>query len=197
MQLPPSFTAGVKERLPNCMFASNPCRYALVRVLHARQPLHSRAHYCRIRFYTQEIVVFRADTFSRIRRHCVVPPVDTEPQLQQLVATICEQAHLCPLPLTVQPVYWDYDHALRLYPLPDVVSCVARATTTNSCRWYTPRPTDGITFVRTPLCVCVCRSYSQTTATSTMWHSKIAQCSTQAAFRASQVSSCTGQQHTK
>lgn len=38
-----------------------------------------------------------------------------------LVQTLCDQAHLCPLPLTVQPVYWPYDHALRLYPLPDLL----------------------------------------------------------------------------
>jgi DNA polymerase epsilon subunit 2 len=35
--------------------------------------------------------------------------------------TLLEQGHLCPLPLTVQPVYWDFDYALRLYPLPTVV----------------------------------------------------------------------------
>ena len=65
--------------------------------------------------------MFRADTFSRIRRHCVVPPATTETPLRQLVRSMLEQAHLCPLPLSVQPVYWDYDYALRLYPLPDVV----------------------------------------------------------------------------
>ena len=31
------------------------------------------------------------------------------------------QAHLCPLPLHVSPVYWAYDYTLRLYPLPDLL----------------------------------------------------------------------------
>jgi hypothetical protein len=31
------------------------------------------------------------------------------------------QAHLCPLPISAQPVYWQYDHALRLAPLPDAL----------------------------------------------------------------------------
>ena len=31
------------------------------------------------------------------------------------------QAHLAPLPLSVQPVYWEHDYALRLLPLPDVL----------------------------------------------------------------------------
>lgn len=39
----------------------------------------------------------------------------------QLVATITHQSHLCPLPLTVQPVIWNYDHCLHLYPTPQTV----------------------------------------------------------------------------
>uniref|UniRef100_A0A453E8Y0 DNA polymerase II subunit 2 n=1 Tax=Aegilops tauschii subsp. strangulata TaxID=200361 RepID=A0A453E8Y0_AEGTS len=39
----------------------------------------------------------------------------------QLVATITHQSHLCPLPLTVQPIIWNYDHCLRLYPTPDMI----------------------------------------------------------------------------
>jgi DNA polymerase epsilon subunit 2 len=36
----------------------------------------------------------------------------------QLVQTILDQVHLSPLPLTTQPTLWEYDHALRLYPMP-------------------------------------------------------------------------------
>jgi DNA polymerase epsilon subunit 2 len=32
-----------------------------------------------------------------------------------------EQSHLSPLPLHASPIYWWFDHALRLYPLPDTV----------------------------------------------------------------------------
>lgn len=39
----------------------------------------------------------------------------------QLVKTILDQGHLCPLPLTSRPIHWRFDHALRLYPMPDVV----------------------------------------------------------------------------
>ncbi|KAH1234041.1 DNA polymerase epsilon subunit B [Glycine max] len=47
----------------------------------------------RVKFYTQEI----------------------------LVATITHQSHLCPLPLTVQPNIWNYDHCLYLYPTPHTI----------------------------------------------------------------------------
>lgn len=40
----------------------------------------------------------------------------------QLVQTILDQSHLSPLPLSVRPVMWEFDHALRLFPLPTAVS---------------------------------------------------------------------------
>lgn len=44
--------------------------------------------------------------------------------LLQLVATITHQSHLCPLPLFVQPIIWNYDQALYLYPNPHTVMLV-------------------------------------------------------------------------
>lgn len=39
----------------------------------------------------------------------------------QLVQTILDQAHLCPLPPSTRPTLWEYDHALRLYPMPSAL----------------------------------------------------------------------------
>jgi DNA polymerase epsilon subunit 2 len=39
----------------------------------------------------------------------------------QFAKTLQSQAHLTPLPVHMAPVYWDYDHCLRLYPLPDLI----------------------------------------------------------------------------
>lgn len=39
----------------------------------------------------------------------------------QFVKTILCQGHLSSLPLYVSPVYWAYDYALRVYPVPDVI----------------------------------------------------------------------------
>lgn len=38
-----------------------------------------------------------------------------------LLKTVCDQSHLCPLPLDTRPVYWAHDHAMWLYPLPDLI----------------------------------------------------------------------------
>ncbi|KRZ31700.1 DNA polymerase epsilon subunit 2 [Trichinella pseudospiralis] len=57
---------------------------------------------CRIRYLSHRIVVFREDIFAK---------------------TILAQSHLSPLPLHISPVYWNLDHSLYLYPLPDLVVC--------------------------------------------------------------------------
>jgi DNA polymerase epsilon subunit 2 len=103
--LPQFFTDGIRAKVANVEFTSNPCR---------------------IRYYTQEIVVCRQNILNKMRRHCVVPPADNTADqagviAEHLVKTLMDQSHLCPLPMTVQPVYWNYDNALRLYPLPDLL----------------------------------------------------------------------------
>ncbi|EFJ04303.1 hypothetical protein SELMODRAFT_236997 [Selaginella moellendorffii] len=100
--LPSYFTKELAKHVPNVTFASNPCR---------------------IRFFSQEIVLFRENLLYRMRRLCIVTPSDeetTEP-FEHLVATITHQSHLCPLPLTSQPIVWEYDHAMRLYPTPHTI----------------------------------------------------------------------------
>ncbi|KAK9168249.1 hypothetical protein Syun_000389 [Stephania yunnanensis] len=100
--LPKYMVEELQMHVPNAIFASNPCR---------------------IKFYTQEIVVFRQDLLYRMRRSCLVPPSteETSDHFEHLVATISHQSHLCPLPLTVQPIMWNYDHCLRLYPTPHTI----------------------------------------------------------------------------
>ncbi|KAI6694285.1 hypothetical protein NL676_021995 [Syzygium grande] len=100
--LPRYITEEFQSRIPNAIFSSNPCR---------------------IKFYTQEIVFFRQDLLYRMRRSCLMPPSteETSDTFEHLVATITHQSHLCPLPLVVQPVIWNYDHSLHLYPTPHTI----------------------------------------------------------------------------
>ena len=110
--VPNFFASMLKETLPSSArftFTTNPCR---------------------IKFYTQEIVIYRDDIVSKMRRHCVVQAsAGGAPQegnsnvhiTEHLVQTLVDQAHLCPLPMHVRPTYWNYDASLRLYPTPDVL----------------------------------------------------------------------------
>ncbi|TXG60114.1 hypothetical protein EZV62_014687 [Acer yangbiense] len=100
--LPKYLTEELQKYIPNAIFSSNPCR---------------------IKFYTQEIVFFRQDLLYRMRRSCLISPSseETEDPFEHLVATIIHQSHLCPLPLMVQPIIWNYDHSLHLYPTPHTI----------------------------------------------------------------------------
>ncbi|KAI9018444.1 DNA polymerase alpha/epsilon subunit B-domain-containing protein [Hyaloraphidium curvatum] len=97
--IPTYFTERVRQKVPHAIFATNPCR---------------------IKFFTQELVVFREDLVNKLRRNCIIAPnEDDEPDpTKHLIRTVIEQAHLCPLPLEVRPVLWDHDSAMRLYPAP-------------------------------------------------------------------------------
>jgi DNA polymerase alpha/epsilon subunit B len=59
-----------------------------------------------------------------------------------LCGTLLQQSHLCPLPLDSQAVYWQYDVALRLYPLPDLLvvadSVPAADTLFGGCQCINP-----------------------------------------------------------
>ena len=57
-----------------------------------------------------------------MRRNCIVPPIEDESYEYQLALTILDQAHLLPIPFTIRPIFWAYDHALRLYPQPHLVN---------------------------------------------------------------------------
>ncbi|XP_046858107.1 DNA polymerase epsilon subunit 2-like [Xenia sp. Carnegie-2017] len=98
--LPSCLTQRMKSKIPFTFFATNPCR---------------------IQYCSQEIVVFREDLVNKMCRTCIHLPKDLENIPSHLVKTIISQAHLAPLPHHVRPVYWNYDNALRIYPVPDLI----------------------------------------------------------------------------
>ncbi|KAK1421047.1 hypothetical protein QVD17_23104 [Tagetes erecta] len=100
--LPKYITTELQKHIPNAIFASNPCR---------------------IKFCTQEIVFFRQDLLYKMQRSSLIPysREETSDPFEHLVATITHQSHLCPLPLSLQPISWNYDHCLHLYPTPHTI----------------------------------------------------------------------------
>ncbi|KAF8663414.1 hypothetical protein AX16_000986 [Volvariella volvacea WC 439] len=102
MPIMSSFTTRLRAKIPKVYFASNPCR---------------------IKFFNQELIVFREDVMSRMLRNIigVKPNVRSDDLKRYLVQSILDQGHLCPLTINIQPVLPDYDHTMRLYPLPTAV----------------------------------------------------------------------------
>jgi len=82
---------------------------------------------CQLRWAGKDIRVFSHDVLQYMRSHHVpISPqsgadsrIEFDTPGQSLVKTILHQGHL--LPVAGTPIYWNYDHALRLYPLPDVL----------------------------------------------------------------------------
>ncbi|WVQ81649.1 DNA polymerase epsilon subunit B [Cryptococcus sp. DSM 104549] len=103
--LPSTFSARLRQHLPKVRFVSNPCR---------------------IKYFGMEVVVLREDMMGKMMRNLVgVKEEEDEGDAglmkRYLVQTILDQAHLSPLPLSVRPTLWEYDHALRLYPMPSAL----------------------------------------------------------------------------
>lgn len=95
-----SITNEFRQRVPFSVFTTNPCR---------------------IQYCTQEIIIFREDLVNKMCRNCVRFPSKNLDIPNHFVKTILSQGHLTPLPLYVCPVYWAYDYALRVYPVPDLL----------------------------------------------------------------------------
>lgn len=90
---------------------------------------HWASNPCRIRWNHKEMVVFRYNLLPLLQQHQIRLPFssssgggedDLEPWRLphcRLLKTVLDQGHL--MPVASVPVYWNYSHALALYPLPD------------------------------------------------------------------------------
>eukprot|EP01112_Ceratiomyxa_fruticulosa_P022380 TRINITY_DN8173_c0_g2_i1.p1 TRINITY_DN8173_c0_g2~~TRINITY_DN8173_c0_g2_i1.p1 ORF type:complete len:559 (+),score=89.64 TRINITY_DN8173_c0_g2_i1:155-1831(+) len=146
--IPKVFTSSLRTNLKKVYFTTNPCRIT----------------YC-----TQDIVIFREDIANKMKRNCIIKTnigsesssaTSTQTQTQSqsgdlemkdsemsdfsqhLVKTLCDESHLCPLPLQVRPIYWTFDHALYLYPLPSILVLADKSNqfehTYNGCVCFNP-----------------------------------------------------------
>ena len=96
----------------------------LERTMHTFQVknVHWGSNPCRIRHKGKETVLFRHDTLSWALQNQICLPddsADDNTPHSRLVKTMLHQGHL--MPVANAPIYWNYDHVLRLFPLPDVL----------------------------------------------------------------------------
>ncbi|CAL1675823.1 unnamed protein product [Lasius platythorax] len=97
--LPKCIIEEVTKMVPNAIFTTNPCR---------------------IQYCTKEIVVLREDMLTKMCRNALRFPKE-EDFFKHFAKAIISQSHLTPVPLQVVPVYWRYDHALQVFPTPDLI----------------------------------------------------------------------------
>ena len=116
------FVPGPQDPGPGNILPRPPIPSCLTKEFQAKVPFVTFAtNPCRIQYCTQEIVVFREDLVNKMCRNCIHLPTDLGEIPSHLVKTILSQAHICPLPHHARPVYWNYDNALRIYPVPDLI----------------------------------------------------------------------------
>lgn len=96
-------------------------------LLHAGIDVMAISNPSRIFAFTKEIAVMRYDWGPQLRRPGVILKGLEGSRDGKVFRWMLEQAHTCPVSLAAQPRHWDYDHALCIYPLPDLVnySCVS------------------------------------------------------------------------
>ena len=103
---------------------------------------HFTSNPCRIQFCSKEIVVIRDDLLKKLCNGAVHFSSADIPD--HLVHTVLSQAYLCPLPVHSRPLYWEYSHALSLYPTPDFLVLADMYThysvSVNECACVNPGP---------------------------------------------------------
>ncbi|XP_043258078.1 DNA polymerase epsilon subunit 2 [Colletes gigas] len=118
--LPKNLTADFRRDIPGAVFTTNPCR---------------------IQYCTKEIVVLREDILTKMCRNTLHFPREGNIYDHYAKSIIC-QSHLTPLNLSITPVYWKHDHALQIYPTPDIIVAAdkfeAYATTYSDCHVINP-----------------------------------------------------------
>ncbi|KZT20388.1 DNA polymerase epsilon subunit B [Neolentinus lepideus HHB14362 ss-1] len=144
---------GPLDMATNSVLPQRPLLSSLVLRLRSKVPnVHFGTNPCRIKFFGQEIVIFREDMMARMLRNLVgvKPDVRNDDLKSYLVQTMLDQSHLSPLTNNIQPVYADYDHALRLYPLPTAVVLADKydsyRMTYEGCHVFNPGNFVGGTF---------------------------------------------------
>ena len=117
---------------------------------HKLRHCHWASNPCRLRWAGREMVIFRYDLLPLLQQHSMGLPgiVATEEDVdasekpsspyKRLIRTVLDQS--CLVPVAGTPVYWNYHHALSLYPLPDCL--VLTNTGSGSQQHYTERYLD-------------------------------------------------------
>ena len=130
--IPAFFTSGIKKYVTHAVFASNPCRIRFFTrefVFFRNDIVGKLRNNCIINPRSddegneeqeddqkREDCIEKSDNkTSRTRK------THSERLIDHAIQTILDQGHLCPLPLVCAPIFWQYDHALRLYPVPDAL----------------------------------------------------------------------------
>ena len=103
----PSLIEKMKEKIPNIINATNPCRFTL---------------------FGKEVVICRDDLNKKLSRNSINDiensnnnAIGDNIQSEFFVETVLRQGNLAPLPLNISPRIWHLAHKMLILPLPDIL----------------------------------------------------------------------------
>jgi hypothetical protein len=103
----PSIIEKMKEKIPNVINATNPCRFSI---------------------FGKEVVFFRDDLHKKLSRNSIndiennaANNNEENNQSDLFVETVLRQGNLAPLTLNLSPRIWHLAHKMMILPLPDIL----------------------------------------------------------------------------
>ena len=103
-------------------------------------------------YHTRHLIFYQHNSLALMQRHALLTPStaaattrstkSVSSEHRHYLHSLLSQSHLSPFTLDTQPVYWQYDAALSLYPLPHVLflldSCAPFEVDTDGCLCVNP-----------------------------------------------------------
>jgi len=97
----PSIIEKMKEKIPNIINATNPCRFSI---------------------FGKEVVICRDDLHKKLSRNSINDIENSdENQSDYFIETVLRQGNLSPLTLNLSPRIWHLAHKMMILPLPDIL----------------------------------------------------------------------------
>ena len=102
----PSIIEKMKEKIPNVINATNPCRFTI---------------------FGKEVVIYRDDLHKKLSRNSIndIENINGENeennQSEFFVETVLRQGSLAPIPLNISPRIWHLAQKMMILPLPDIL----------------------------------------------------------------------------
>ena len=102
----PSIIEKMKEKIPNIINATNPCRFSI---------------------FGKEVAIYRDDLNKKLSRNSINGNEnldnnnDDNIQSEFFVETVLRQGNLSPLPLNISPRIWHLANKMMILPLPDIL----------------------------------------------------------------------------
>ncbi|KAH3902451.1 related to DNA polymerase epsilon subunit B [Saccharomycodes ludwigii] len=125
--IPKFFTTHIQRMVKHCDFVTNPARIAYLssEIVIFRDDINSRMKRYNITFQNRKSITNNEDNDLELEINRLVPNDNQVPikirEARKIVKTVLDQSHLSPFMTSLRPINWELDHTLQLNPLPTIL----------------------------------------------------------------------------